>query len=194
MIPGGGSGQRLCYGRESVCSGADSEEKARKEGGLTEMAVDALRKEMEGCDQFQGFQLYRHMGGAAGSGVGNCIREELENYWSKGTLMEVDFFPDYRFGSQEHTIAPYNVARGFNEGTTTSKLCIGLKNDDLKRARARSHFPAPSGTADRRQPIVQPDRNAKRVRAARGSGSGPGSIAVSPTRPHARSLMALTVW
>ena len=42
---------------------------------LVEQTLDVIRKETEGCDAPQGFQICHSLGGGTGSGMGNQSKE-----------------------------------------------------------------------------------------------------------------------
>lgn len=58
--------------------------KGRYTDGLEMMdsVLDVVRKEAEGCDHFQGFQILHSVGGGCGSGMGSAIMDQLRGEWS----------------------------------------------------------------------------------------------------------------
>lgn len=58
--------------------------KGRYTDGLEMMdaAFDIIRKEAEGCDQLQGFQILHSIGGGCGSGMGTAVMDQIRGDWS----------------------------------------------------------------------------------------------------------------
>uniref|UniRef100_A0A0R3UL43 Tubulin beta chain n=1 Tax=Mesocestoides corti TaxID=53468 RepID=A0A0R3UL43_MESCO len=58
--------------------------KGRYTDGLEVMdaVLDITRKEAEGCDQLQGFQIIHSIGGGCGSGMGTAIIDQLRDDWN----------------------------------------------------------------------------------------------------------------
>lgn len=49
---------------------------------LLDTVIDVVRREVEGCDQLQGFQIIHSIGGGCGSGMTTAIMDHLRGEWS----------------------------------------------------------------------------------------------------------------
>ena len=47
-----------------------------------EEAVDVIRKEIEGCECFQGFEIAHSIGGGTGRGMGALLLEKMEEEYN----------------------------------------------------------------------------------------------------------------
>ena len=64
------SQQYLAASQSNLCSGAE----------LVDSVLDVVRKEAEGCDCLQGFQLTHSLGGGTGSGMGTLLISKVPFY------------------------------------------------------------------------------------------------------------------
>ena len=74
-------------------------------GGL----YDCIRKEVEVCDTFRGFQFHYNLGGGAGSGLTSSLTGKLQDDYSRKTQLYFTCFPGKQYSVP---FEPYNVALG----------------------------------------------------------------------------------
>lgn len=118
-------------------------------------------------------EVYRHIGGAAGSGLGNLLLESLARDFAKKGTVEVAYHPDYSTTTLEHTVAPYNAigaisAQSNYSGNYLQGVVINLRNSALRRVHDASSLEAPRGTYgsfDQGHPKLVPFATANRVAA-----------------------------
>ena len=48
---------------------------------MVDSVLDVVRKEAEGCDCLQGFQLTHSLGGGTGSGMGTLLISKVTQIW-----------------------------------------------------------------------------------------------------------------
>jgi tubulin beta len=122
---------------------------------IIDTTLDAIRREVETTDAFQGFQLTRSICGGTGSGFGSLLLGRLMNEFGHNSLMQTfEIFPSKKSSDQltEHYNAILSIGRSYPEGghpttimdniglmdVATKKL--GIKNptfDDLNRIAAK---------------------------------------------------------
>ena len=69
--------------------------------------IDVIRKEAEGCDHLQGFQLTHSIGGGTGSGLGSLIILKLREDYCNKIVETFTVFPSQK--TSDCVVAPYNA-------------------------------------------------------------------------------------
>ena len=60
---------------------------------LIDQTLDQLRKEAEGCDCLQGFQLTHSLGGGTGSGMGTLLNSKIREEYPDRMMVTFSIFP-----------------------------------------------------------------------------------------------------
>jgi tubulin beta len=69
--------------------------------------LDVVRRAIERCDSFQGFQLVHSIGGGCGSGFGSLLYEKLYEIYPDKVLCNFAYLPNVR--GDTVVIEPYNT-------------------------------------------------------------------------------------
>ena len=84
-----------------------------------ERIEDCIRREVELCDVFRGFQFHSNVGGGAGSGLTNLLVYRLWDEYKKKSRLYFTSFP----GKQYHVpFEPYNIALGLKYQIDGTKM------------------------------------------------------------------------
>ena len=73
---------------------------------LIDSAMDALRKQAEGCDCLQGFQLIHSLGGGTGSGMGSLLLSKIRQEYPDKIIATFSVFPSPKVS--DAVLEPYN--------------------------------------------------------------------------------------
>lgn len=60
---------------------------------LADPCMERLRKEVEKCDELQGFMMFNSIGGGTGSGFGSLMLKKMSVEYAKKTKMGFTIFP-----------------------------------------------------------------------------------------------------
>ena len=77
-----------------------------------DMVMEAVRKEIEPSDSFQGFQVTHSIGGGTGSGMGSLIIKRLEDEYFYLTTQSFTLFPSLQESS--HPFETFNSSLAMN--------------------------------------------------------------------------------
>ncbi|KPI99121.1 PREDICTED: tubulin beta chain-like [Papilio xuthus] len=91
---------------------------------LLEPALDVVRKEAEGCDCLQGFQLVHSIGGGTGSGLGTLLLSNLREEYPDRIVMTFSVVPSPKVS--DTVVEPYNATLSLNQliENTDQSFCI----------------------------------------------------------------------
>eukprot|EP00057_Strongylocentrotus_purpuratus_P035764 XP_801828.1 PREDICTED: tubulin beta-4B chain isoform X1 [Strongylocentrotus purpuratus] len=91
---------------------------------LVESVIDVVRKEAEGCDCLQGFQLTHSLGGGTGSGMGTLLISKLKEEYPDRIFMSFSVFPSPKVS--EVVVEPYNATLSVHQlvENTDETYCI----------------------------------------------------------------------
>jgi tubulin beta len=91
---------------------------------LLEACLDVIRKEAEGCDCLQGFQLVHSLGGGTGSGMGTLLLSNLCEEYPDRILASYSVVPSPKVS--DTVVEPYNATLSVNQliETTNESFCI----------------------------------------------------------------------
>ncbi|CAG9782678.1 unnamed protein product [Diatraea saccharalis] len=91
---------------------------------ILEAVLDVVRKEAEGCDCIQGFQLVHSLGGGTGSGLGTLLLSNLEEEYPDRILASFSIVPSPKVS--DTVVEPYNSTLSINQliDNTNQTYCI----------------------------------------------------------------------
>lgn len=72
---------------------------------ISERVMDAIRREVENTDHFQGFQLTHSLGGGTGSGLGSLLLSQIKDEYNDRILASHSVFPSW---DSDTVVEPYN--------------------------------------------------------------------------------------
>ncbi|KAK7961084.1 beta-tubulin [Apiospora saccharicola] len=110
-------------------------------------ALDAVRREAEGCDCLQGFQMAHSLGGGTGSGLGTLLLEKLRDEFPDRTMATFSVLPSASVS--EALVEPYNAVLSINQLIENSDATFCIDNEALYNMSQRStskKLPPPSST------------------------------------------------
>lgn len=91
--------------------------------------LDVIRKEVEGCDCLQGFQLTHSIGGGTGSGLGTLIMDSIRREYPDRVFNSCSVLPTPKVS--ETVVAPYNAVLALHHLIENSDLSICVDNQAL---------------------------------------------------------------
>ncbi len=91
--------------------------------------MDIIRKEVEGCDSLQGFQITHSLGGGTGSGLGTLIIKKLKDSFPKALNASFSVYPSPKVS--DVVVEPYNAILSINQILNNGDLSFTLDNDAL---------------------------------------------------------------
>lgn len=91
---------------------------------LLESVLDVVRKEAEGCDCLQGFQLVHSLGGGTGSGMGTLLLANLTEEYPDRISVSYSIVPSPKVS--DTVVEPYNATLSINQliENTNQTYCI----------------------------------------------------------------------
>uniref|UniRef100_A0A0N4ZUI9 Tubulin beta chain n=1 Tax=Parastrongyloides trichosuri TaxID=131310 RepID=A0A0N4ZUI9_PARTI len=91
---------------------------------LVENVMDVVRKEAEGCDCLQGFQLTHSLGGGTGSGMGTLLISKIREEYPDRIMSSFSVFPSPKVS--DTVVEPYNATLSVHQlvENTDETFCI----------------------------------------------------------------------
>lgn len=91
---------------------------------LIDEVMDVVRKEAEGCDCMQGFQLTHSLGGGTGSGMGTLLISKIREEYPDRIMNTYSVFPSPRVS--DAVVEPYNATLSVHQlvENTDETFCI----------------------------------------------------------------------
>lgn len=91
---------------------------------LVEQVLDLVRKESEGCDCLQGFQLTHSLGGGTGSGMGTMLLGKVKEEYPDRIMTTFSVVPSPKVS--DTVVEPYNATLSVHQlvENTDSTYCI----------------------------------------------------------------------
>ncbi|XP_015515021.1 tubulin beta-1 chain-like [Neodiprion pinetum] len=91
---------------------------------LVDSVLDVLRKEAEGCDSLQGFQLCHSLGGGTGSGMGTLIMSKVREDFPDRIMTSFSVVPSPKVS--DTVVEPYNATLSVHQlvENTDETFCI----------------------------------------------------------------------
>ena len=91
--------------------------------------MDIIRKNVEGCDQLQGFQLSHSIGGGTGSGFGTLVLEKLKDEYPDRINVTWSIYPTQKVS--DVVVEPYNAILAISHILTDSDASFVIDNEAL---------------------------------------------------------------
>merc|ERR1711988_194286 len=96
---------------------------------LVDSALDVVRKEAEGCDQLQGFDLVHSLGGGTGSGLGTLVMSKIREEYPDRNMLAFSVFPSPKVS--DTVVEPYNATLAIHQLVENSEACVAIDNEAL---------------------------------------------------------------
>jgi len=100
-----------------------------KGAALIESVLDVVRKETEGCDCLQGFQLTHSLGGGTGSGMGTRLLRKLREEYPDRMISTFSVIPSTKVS--EIVVEPYNATLSLHNLVESTDLVYTMDNEAL---------------------------------------------------------------
>ncbi|CAJ1427365.1 unnamed protein product, partial [Effrenium voratum] len=104
---------------------------------LIDSVLDVVRKEAEGCDCLQGFQLCHSLGGGTGAGMGTLLISKVREEYPDRIMETFSVIPSPKVS--DTVVEPYNAVLSFHQLVENSDESFLLDNEamDFEQKRAR---------------------------------------------------------
>jgi len=96
---------------------------------LIESAMDVIRKEVENCDCFQGFQICHSLGGGTGSGMGSLVLLKLRDIYPDRIMATFSVYPSPKVS--DTVVEPYNATLSSHQLLENSCETFVIDNEAL---------------------------------------------------------------
>jgi len=96
---------------------------------LIDSVLDVVRKEAEGCDALQGFQITHSLGGGTGSGMGTLLISKIREEFPDRLLATFSVFPSPKVS--DTVVEPYNATLSIHQLIENSDQVMVLDNEAL---------------------------------------------------------------
>merc|ERR1712159_953825 len=96
---------------------------------LIDSVLDVVRKEAEGCDCLQGFQICHSLGGGTGSGMGTLLISKIREEYPDRIMETFSVIPSPKVS--DTVVEPYNAVLSFHQLVENADECILLDNEAL---------------------------------------------------------------
>lgn len=96
---------------------------------LLEEVLDVTRREVEGCDSLQGFQLLHSIGGGTGSGLGSLIMDNIRQEYPDRIFNTCSVLPTPWIS--EAVVAPYNTVLSLHHLIENSDYTFCIDNEAI---------------------------------------------------------------
>ena len=96
---------------------------------LIDSVMDVVRKEAEGCDCLQGFQLTHSLGGGTGSGMGTLLISKIREEYPDRMLCSYSVVPSPKVS--DTVVEPYNATLSVHQLVENADECFILDNEAL---------------------------------------------------------------
>ncbi|XP_023298463.1 tubulin beta-1 chain isoform X2 [Lucilia cuprina] len=110
---------------------------------LVDSILDVMRKESEGCDCLQGFQLAHSLGGGTGSGLGTLLISKIREEYPDRIMNTFSVVPSPKVS--EVVVEPYNATLSAHQLCENTDLTFCIDNEALYDICYQSlRFPSPT--------------------------------------------------
>ncbi|CAK0858690.1 unnamed protein product [Prorocentrum cordatum] len=99
---------------------------------LIDSVLDVVRKEAEGCDCLQGFQMCHSLGGGTGAGMGTLLISKVREEYPDRIMETFSIIPSPKVS--DTVVEPYNAVLSFHQLVENADECFLLDNEGLKMA------------------------------------------------------------
>merc|ERR1712164_119560 len=96
---------------------------------LIDSVLDVVRKEAEGCDCLQGFQLVHSLGGGTGSGMGTLLISKVREEYPDRIMCTFSVIPSPKVS--DTVVEPYNAVLSFHQLVEHADNCFMFDNEAL---------------------------------------------------------------
>merc|ERR1711974_39823 len=96
---------------------------------LIDSVLDVVRKEAEGCDCLQGFQLCHSLGGGTGAGMGTLLISKVREEYPDRIMETFSVIPSPKVS--DTVVEPYNAVLSFHQLVENADECMLLDNEAL---------------------------------------------------------------
>jgi tubulin beta len=96
---------------------------------LVDGIMDVCRKEAEGCDMLQGFQITHSMGGGTGAGMGTLLVSKIREDYPDRIMSTYSVIPSPKVS--DTVVEPYNATLSVHQLVENADQCFALDNEAL---------------------------------------------------------------
>merc|ERR1711869_116612 len=96
---------------------------------LIDSVLDVVRKEAEGCDCLQGFQLCHSLGGGTGSGMGTLLISKVREEYPDRIMSTYSVIPSPKVS--DTVVEPYNAVLSFHQLVENADQVMMMDNEAL---------------------------------------------------------------
>ena len=96
---------------------------------LIDNVLDVVRKEAEGCDCLQGFEITHSLGGGTGSGMGTLLISKIREEYPDRMMCTFSVFPSPKVS--DTVVEPYNATLSIHQLVENSDECMVIDNEAL---------------------------------------------------------------
>merc|ERR1712000_774570 len=96
---------------------------------LIDSVLDVVRKEAEGCDCLQGFQITHSMGGGTGSGMGTLLISKIREEYPDRIMATFSVFPSPKVS--DTVVEPYNATLSVHQLIENADEVMCIDNEAL---------------------------------------------------------------
>ncbi|KAJ0169489.1 hypothetical protein K1T71_015076 [Dendrolimus kikuchii] len=96
---------------------------------LVDSVLDVIRKEAEGCDCLQGFQLTHSLGGGTGSGMGTLLLSKIREEFPDRIMNTFSVVPSPKVS--EVVLEPYNATLSVHQLVENTDMTFCIDNEAL---------------------------------------------------------------
>ncbi|KAJ3515924.1 hypothetical protein NLJ89_g1452 [Agrocybe chaxingu] len=96
---------------------------------LVDSILDIIRRQAEGCDALQGFQILHSLGGGTGAGLGSLMLSKLREEFPDRMMATFSILPSPKVS--ETVVEPYNALLSVHQLVDSSDLTICIDNEAL---------------------------------------------------------------
>jgi tubulin beta len=94
---------------------------------LIDSVLDVVRKEAEGCDALQGFQMTHSLGGGTGSGMGTLLISKIREEYPDRIMSTYSVVPSPKVS--DTVVEPYNATLSVHQLVENADACFCLDNE-----------------------------------------------------------------
>jgi len=96
---------------------------------LVDSVLDVVRKEAEGCDQLQGFQITHSLGGGTGAGMGTLLISKIREEFPDRMMATFSVIPSPKVS--DTVVEPYNATLSVHQLVENSDETFCIDNEAL---------------------------------------------------------------
>jgi len=96
---------------------------------LVDSIMEVVRKEAEGCDMLQGFQITHSMGGGTGAGMGTLLVSKIREDYPDRIMSTYSVIPSPKVS--DTVVEPYNATLSVHQLVENADQCFALDNEAL---------------------------------------------------------------